>query len=103
MSMLMTVIDGARPKRILMLTPILISWPSWAVDVMLRKLMVPLLIQLLVMMPLWLWGKKWGFFINAFLDNDDGLNDYGENVLWLFHFPATLIRGKFADGERGDL
>ena len=37
------------------------------------------------------------------LDNDDGLDDYGENVLWLFHFPATLIRGKFADGERGDL
>ena len=39
------------------------------------------------------------------LDNDDGLklNDYGENVLWLFHFPATLIRGKFADDECVDL
>ena len=48
------VIDGARPKRILMLMPILISWPSWAGDVM---LMVPVLIPLLVLMPLWLWGK----------------------------------------------
>ena len=57
MSMLMTVIDGARPKRILMLMPILISWPSWAVDVMLRKLMVPVLIPLLLLMPLWLGGK----------------------------------------------
>ena len=47
------VIDGARPKRILMLMPILISWPSWAVDVMLRELMVPVLIPLLVLMPLW--------------------------------------------------
>ena len=51
------VIDGARPKRILMLMPILISWPSWAVDVMLRKLMMPVPIPLLVLMPLWLCGK----------------------------------------------
>ena len=36
------------------------------------------------------------------LDNHDGLDDYGENVLWLFHFLATLIRGKFDDDERGD-
>ena len=58
MSMLMTVIDGARPKRILMLMPILISWPSWAVDVMLRKLMVSVLIPLLVLLPLSLRGNS---------------------------------------------
>ena len=44
-----------------------------------------------------------GEIVGICLDNDDGLDDYGENVLWLLHFPATLIRGKFADGERGDL